>query len=85
MKADIRAIAVKILAQHCTRVTLTGYSNFTALPSLSRKRAQTVATYLRAELNRRGGSAVTLTVVIGGSTDKFVKTVLNRAVVVQAR
>jgi len=84
MRASVRDIAVRIMSQHCSRVTLTGYANFTALPSLSRNRAQNVATILRTELNKRGGSSVTLTVVVGGSTDKFVKTVLNRAVVVRA-
>lgn len=84
MKANVRAIAARIISQHCTRVTLTGYANFTALPSLSRNRAQNVGALLRTELNKRGGSAVTITIVVGGSTDKFVKTVLNRAVVVRA-
>ena len=66
-------------------MTVTGYANFTALRTLSADRANNVAAFLRQELNRFGGSAITIKVVVGGNTTKFGGTVLNRVVVIQGR
>ncbi len=85
MRTKIRAVAAQIVANHCTKVTLTGYSNLKATRALSLNRALAVSSYMRTQLNRIGGRLVVITVKVGGATAKFNATVLNRTVVISAK
>jgi hypothetical protein len=85
MRKAIGAAAHLIVSSGNKSVTVTGFANFTARLSLSRDRAIAVATYLRHELNRFGGSSITIETVAGGCTTKFGGATLNRVVVLQGR
>jgi hypothetical protein len=85
MRKTIGAAAHLIVSSGNKSVTVTGFANITARLGLSRGRAIAVATYLRHELDRFGGSSVTIKTVAGGCTTKFGGATSNRVIVLQGR